>query len=151
MDAKQKLLKKFNWHNCTTWNYCCQGGIRSVPAYSPGAEPLHQMPPDLVFCTAVPLGSHNGVLRGHAPELRWHPKLVDCPPNWRGKTWQGQDWPVGFRTGFTLCYRLNASFPPCQFGKMPLNKLLPTRAGTGLNCGQVCIIVMAGNALFSSI
>lgn len=39
--------------------------------------------------------------------------------------------------GFILYYRLNVSFPSFQgVGKILLNKLLPTRAGTGFTVGR---------------
>ena len=150
MDAKHKLLKEFNWQDCITWNYCHEGGKWSVPAYSPGWEPLHRMPPDLVFCTAVPLGSYKGVPRGHATELWWHPELVDCLPT--GGVKQSKD-----KTGQWVFVQVSlfvigwmSLFWPASLGKCLWTSFCPHVPEQDLLWAG-CIIVMAGKALFSSI
>lgn len=73
----------------------------------------------------------------HANTLQWHRKLGHCLSTDGVKKEQGQDRTEGVCMGFILYYRLNVSFPSFQgVGKIPLNKLLPTRAGTGFTVGR---------------
>lgn len=147
--------KKFNWRDCTTWNYCHEGGKWNLPSCSPGSEHPHRVPPDLVssyhflhtfatgFVQRRPKGPcHRAAMTSQACALSLH---------WQGKTEQRQDWPVGFLTGFTLCYRLDASFPTCQsLGKCLWTSFCPHMPEQDLLWAG-CIIVMAGKALFPSI
>lgn len=150
MDAKQKLLKKNVAGKTVLLEIIAMRREgRGVPAYSPGSQPLHWTPPDLNFCTAVPLGWYKGVPRCPA-ELRWHPELVDCLPTDGVNQSKDKAGRWGFVQVSLFVISWMSLFWPASLGQCLWTSFCAHVPEQHLLWAG-CIIVMAGKTLFSSI